>query len=83
MIQFSKALAGMRHKSFVTKSIAEAEESSLRIAEDAALSRLRPVPDGPCQWAVHRSSADTGSGASEPIVPGLAAGPGSMGTCVT
>jgi hypothetical protein len=32
------------------KSVAEAERSSSRIAEDAALSRLRPVPDGPCKW---------------------------------
>jgi hypothetical protein len=83
MIQFSKALAGMRHKSFEPKSVAEAEESSLHIAEDAALSRLRPVPDSPCQWAIHRSSADAGSDASASVVPGLVAGSESTGTCVT
>jgi hypothetical protein len=58
---FSQALAAMRHKSFVLKSVAEAKQSNLHIAEDAALSRLRPIPDGPDQWMVHRSSADSGS----------------------
>jgi hypothetical protein len=83
MMQFSRALAGMRHKSFEPKSVAEAGKSSLRMSEDAALSRLRPVPDGPCQWEAYGSSTDTGSGASMPIFPGLVAGSGAIGTCVT
>jgi hypothetical protein len=61
MRKFSQALAAMRHKSFVTRSTAEAKQSDLVIAEDAAMSRLRPIPDGPDQWEVHRSSADSGS----------------------
>jgi hypothetical protein len=46
---------------------------------------LRPVADGPNQWEMHRSSADTvGSGSlSSPIVgPESGSGTGSMGTCV-
>jgi hypothetical protein len=56
------------HKSFEPKSVAEAEESSLRIAEGSALSRLRPIPDSPNQWKVHRSSADTGSHAPPALI---------------
>jgi hypothetical protein len=67
MRKFSQALATMRHKSFLPKSAAEAKQSDLHIAEDAALSRLRPVPDGPDQWVVHRSSADTGLGGPGPL----------------
>jgi hypothetical protein len=62
MRKFSQALAVMRHKSWTPKSVAEAKQSDRHIAEDAALSRLRPIPDGPDQWVVRRSSADTGSG---------------------
>jgi hypothetical protein len=47
MMKSSQALAAMRHKSFRPLSTAEARESDLHIAEDAALSRLRPMPDGP------------------------------------
>jgi hypothetical protein len=62
MIKFSRALAAMRHKSFTPKPTAVAEQYSLEIAEDAALSRLRPILDGPDQWVVHRSSEATESG---------------------
>jgi hypothetical protein len=37
-------------------------KSDLVIVEDAALSRLKPIPDGPDQWEIHRSSEGTGSG---------------------
>jgi hypothetical protein len=47
MLKLSQALAAMRHKSFTPKSVAEAKPSDLNIAEDPALSRLRPIPDGP------------------------------------
>jgi hypothetical protein len=43
------------------KSVAEAKESDLRIAEDALLSRLRPIQDGPDQSQDLRSRADPGS----------------------
>jgi hypothetical protein len=36
------------------------------IAENAALSRLRPIPDGPDQWEIHRSSEDSGLGGAAP-----------------
>jgi hypothetical protein len=58
----SQDLAAMRHKSFVPRTAAEAKQCDLVIAEDAAISRLRPIPDGPDQWEVHRSSADSGLG---------------------
>jgi hypothetical protein len=70
IVEFSQALAAMRHKSFTPKSTAEAEQSSLEMAEDAALSRLRPIPDGPDQWEVHRTSAVTEScGPAAPLDP--------------
>jgi hypothetical protein len=45
---------------------AEASQSDLETAEDAALSRLRPIQDGSDQWEEHRSSAATGSGGPAP-----------------
>jgi hypothetical protein len=62
MMKFSQVLAAMRHKSFKPLSTAEAKESGLHIAEDAALSRLRPIPDGPDQWSICRSSSGTVAG---------------------
>jgi hypothetical protein len=49
MRKFSQALAKIRHKSFTPRSPAEANQSDHEIAEDAAISRLRPIPDGPDQ----------------------------------
>jgi hypothetical protein len=66
MAKFSRALAKMRHKSWTPKSAAEAKQSDLHIAEDAALSRLRPIPDGSDQWEVHLRICGTGSGAPAP-----------------
>jgi hypothetical protein len=83
MVQFPKAVTRMRHKDWTPKSVAEAEESSLHIAEDAALLRLRSVPDGPNQWLAHRNSADTGGTSQGADSSGSTAGLGSMGTCVT
>jgi hypothetical protein len=60
MVQFSRALAKMKHKNWTPRSVAEVNEANLRIAEDAALSRLRIIPDSPDQWELHRSSAATG-----------------------
>jgi hypothetical protein len=62
MVEFSQALAEMNLDSFVPRSTAEAKASDIRISEDAALSRLLPIQDGPDQWAVCRSSSGTGSG---------------------
>jgi hypothetical protein len=59
MVQFSMALARLRHKNWTPKSTAEAQPKDCQIAEDAALSRLRPIPNGPDQWAACRSSTVT------------------------
>jgi hypothetical protein len=59
MVQFSRALAKLRHGKWIPKSTAEAPEKDLQIAQEAALSRLRPIPCGPNQSALCRSSTDT------------------------
>jgi hypothetical protein len=64
----------------------EASEKSARIAEDAAVSRLRPVADGPNQWVTHRNSAFTaGPGSLSSSIVGTESvpGSGSTGTCAT
>jgi hypothetical protein len=68
MVKLSRALAKMKHKSFVPKSTREAKQSVIHIAENAALSRLRPITDGPGQLEVFRRSTDTDSGASGAIL---------------
>jgi hypothetical protein len=42
---------------------AEAKQSDAETAEDAAISKLRPIQDGLDFLGIHRSSGDTGSGA--------------------
>jgi hypothetical protein len=66
MTIFSQALRKFKRTSnWAPQPAAEAPEKSLQIAQDAALSRLRPIADGPNQWELHRSSANTdGSGAA-------------------
>jgi hypothetical protein len=49
MVQFSMALAKLRHKNWTPQSTAEAQQKDCQVDEDAALSRLRPIPDGPDQ----------------------------------
>jgi hypothetical protein len=60
MVQFSRALAKLRNKNWTPKPTAEAQEKDLQIAEDPALSPLRPIPDGPDQQALCRSSTVSG-----------------------
>jgi hypothetical protein len=62
LCQDSQALAGMDLDSFVPRSAVEAMASDLRTAEDAGLSRLLPIQDGPDQWEICRSSSGKGSG---------------------
>jgi hypothetical protein len=83
MIQFSRALAKLRHRNWEPKSTAEAQEKDLRIAEDAALSRLRPIHDGPDQWEICRSSSDTGGTFQGADSTESATGLGLTDTCVT
>jgi hypothetical protein len=59
MMRFSEGLCRLDHSSWYPQPTAEASEKSARIAEGAAVSRLRTVADGPNQWEMHRSSART------------------------
>jgi hypothetical protein len=83
MLRFSEGLSRLDHASWCPQPTAEAEEKQANIAEEAAVSRLRTIPDGPNQWEMHRSSATTvgpdGSLVGTELVPGS----GSMGTCAT
>jgi hypothetical protein len=85
MLKFSEGLCRLDHSSWAPQPTAEASEKSARIAEDAAVSRLRPVADGPNQWEMHRSSAHT-VGFSSPglamVGTGSTSGLGPTGTCV-
>jgi hypothetical protein len=66
MLLFSQAISAMpKSATFVPRPAAEAKQSDLETAEDAALSRLRPIKDGPDQWQEH-SSAATGPGGPAP-----------------
>jgi hypothetical protein len=86
MLRCSEGLSKLRHSKWAPQPTAEASEKSARIAEDAAVSRLRPVSDGPNQWAMHRSRARTvgppslgSSAVGTESAPGL----GSTGTRAT
>jgi hypothetical protein len=85
MIKFSEGLSRLDHSTWYPQPMAEAEETQARVAEDAAVSRLRTIPDGPNQWDMHRSSAFTGgpSSGSAMVGTGLVPVSGSMGTCAT
>jgi hypothetical protein len=66
MTHFSAALWTMSLKEFVPHPAAKAKDTDVKIATEAAISRLLPIQDGDGQWEVHRSSADTGSGGAAP-----------------
>jgi hypothetical protein len=80
---FSQALGHYDCKSWETLPTADAPEKLAKIARDAAISRVRPIADGPNQWVMHRSSAHTdGPGSlSSSMSTESGAGAGSMGTC--
>jgi hypothetical protein len=61
---FSRALSAMDDDSFTPRPSAEAKQAELEMAEDAALSRVRLIQDGPDFW--HRSSAATELGGQAP-----------------
>jgi hypothetical protein len=85
MTRFSEGLRRLKDReTWQPQPTAEAPGKSARIAEDAAVSRLRPIPDGPNQWEVHRERAVSQSSlglsmVGTELVPGL----GSTGTCAT
>jgi hypothetical protein len=52
------------------------------IATNAAISRVRPISDGPDQWEMYRQSTYTGCQSSLGLsVPDLGAGTGPTDTC--
>jgi hypothetical protein len=60
MTIFSEAMRKFkRTKNWAPQPCAEAPEKGLRIAQEAAQSRVRPIADGPNQWEVCRSSTVT------------------------
>jgi hypothetical protein len=64
MGQFSAALVGMDLSNFVPPVGAEAKQSCVDMAQEAAISRLCISQDAYDFWDLHRISADTGSGAA-------------------
>jgi hypothetical protein len=63
MTRFSSALSQMDLSEFMPSVTAEATQSEVETAEEAAISRLRPIQDGLDFWG-DRSSPVTGSGVS-------------------
>jgi hypothetical protein len=65
MTIFSQALRSFkRTKNWAPQPCAEAPEKGLRIAQEAAVSRVRPIADGPNQWEVCRGSTVGAGGPS-------------------
>jgi hypothetical protein len=85
MLAFSEGLSHYSCQSWTPLPAAEAPEKLARIAHNAAVSRVRPIADGPNQWEMDRSSAHTGGQPSlgaTMVGTGLGAGTGSTGLCV-
>jgi hypothetical protein len=84
MLTISEALNRYDCTSWETLPVADAPEKLAKIANDAAISRVRPIADGLNQWVMHRSRAHTvcqsSLGAAMSSESGV--GTGSMGTCV-
>jgi hypothetical protein len=86
MASFSEALSTRYDcTSWETLPVADAPDKLARIAKDAAISRVRPITDGPNQWDMHRSSAGTVCQSSlGAAIAGTGSGSttGLTGTCV-
>jgi hypothetical protein len=67
MSELSSALSQMNLSSFEPRVDAEAKQSSLDIAQEAALSRGCIVEDAADYWGLDRSSPVTGSGGPAPV----------------
>jgi hypothetical protein len=86
MLAFSEGLSKFVLNLWAPQPTAEAPEKLAKIADDAAISRLRPVADGPNQWDIHRGSGSTDGFTSLSVpIAGPESGPGSRetGTCAT
>jgi hypothetical protein len=66
MTQYTSALSQMNLSSFEPLVDAEAKQSNVDIAIDAAISRLSIIQDA-CDFWNGRSSQDTGSGGPAPV----------------
>jgi hypothetical protein len=84
MLAFSQGLSNLSLANWVPQPSAEAPEKLVKIANSAAISRLRPIAGGPNQWLMHRSSAatDGSPNAGSPMAgTESGAGTGLTGTC--
>jgi hypothetical protein len=65
---YTTALSSLNCADFTPQVHAEAEDSDVRTATDAAISRLLPIPDGPDLWSIigDMTSPVTDSGAPAP-----------------
>jgi hypothetical protein len=66
MKRFSSALSALDLKDFTPQVAAEAKQSQVETAEEAAISRLCPIQDSFDFWELSRSSSATVSGAPTP-----------------
>jgi hypothetical protein len=57
--RFSKALSKFHLRNWVPHPAAEVPDKYVGLSQMAALSRLRPLADGPDQWGLHGLSAVT------------------------
>jgi hypothetical protein len=66
---YTTALSSLNCANFIPQVHAEAKDSDVRIAIEAATSRLLPIPDGPDLWSIleSRSRSGTGLGAPAPV----------------
>jgi hypothetical protein len=62
MMLFSRGMSWMAHGTFELRPSAEAPDKAVLVAEHAAVSRLRPIQDGPDCWEEHWRCAATGLG---------------------
>jgi hypothetical protein len=65
---YTMALSSLDCSDFIPRVHAEVKDSDVRIASDAAVNRLLPIPDGVDLWSIleGKSSQVTGSGAPAP-----------------
>jgi hypothetical protein len=85
MLAFSEGLSHFSCADWAPLPTADAPGKLAKIATNAAISRVRPIADGPNQWLMHRSSAYTvGSGSLSSPMVGPESGPitGLTDTCV-
>jgi hypothetical protein len=66
MTRLSAALSTANLEEFEQHQAAEAKGIDVKIATEAAISRLLPIQDGDDQWEVHRNSAAAVSGGAAP-----------------